>query len=835
MSRPHPLRELAPDALRQRIDPASLGFETTADLAPADEIIGQQRGVEAFRFGMGMTRRGYNIFVTGQPGTGRLATVKKLLEEFSGHDGVPDDLCYVHNFRRPEAPQLLRFKAGDGAAFRKAVQDMLEGIRRETPQVFESEDYLARKNAIAESHEKKILAFYKSIEDKVKDTGLVVVRMQMGPLTRPDVLPLVDGEPKRLIELEEMVTAGKFPAEELERLKKKRAEVKDEIDHIVVEVHELQKQIAERQGEVDRLVFTTLAAEFMDPVRRRFADPRVGQWLDAVLQDMIENLEGLRQLGKPVQGPMPFMVAGPSAEALFRDYQVNLLVDNAEQQGPPVIIESYPTYRNLFGSIERVMDRHGGWRTDFTKIKAGSFIRANGGYLVINLMDAILEPGVWQTLKRSLKTEEIEIETYDPYYFITATGLKPEPIRMEVKVVVLGTPRLWALLRHYDADTAQIFKIRADYEPAMDRSDAAEAQVARFVRSVADKEGLLPFTAGAVAALLEHAIRMAGRREKLSTAFPLLADLLAEADHLARRDQAEAVAAEHLEAALRGRIYRSNRTEELIQEMIDRGTLLLDLQGAVVGQINGLAVYSTGDYAFGRPSRITVATAMGREGIINIERDADLSGPTHNKGVQILAGYLRRVFAQDKPLGLAASIAFEQSYGGVDGDSASSTELYALLSSLANLPLRQDVAVTGSVNQRGEIQAIGGVNEKIEGFYRCCRKAGLTGRQGVLIPAANEADLMLDPEVVQAVAEGRFHVWSAGHVAQGLELLTGRKAGVNKDGSFRPGGIYDRVNKRLKALAEGLRAFGRPSNRKPARPGGAQPAPRPEPDPQPKP
>ncbi|WP_243546015.1 Lon protease family protein [Pseudodesulfovibrio tunisiensis] len=806
------LPEVPLDKLRWRVDLASLGFDTTDDLEPHAEIIGQNRGVEAFRFGMGMEKKGYNIFVTGQPGSGRLATVRKLLTERADKSEVPCDLCYVNNFKYPGQPILLRFSAGGGNRFKKEMHDFIETVKREVPQLFESEEYISRKNQIAEAHEKKVMSFYKSIEDKVKDTGLVVVKMQMGPFQRPDVVPLVDGEPKRMIQIEEMVENGRFPQEEYERLRDKRLEVKEEIDHIVQDLKSLQKEMVKRHEEVDRLMFMTLAQDALKPMREVFPDAKVQKYLDSVLDNMVEELDAIKSSGTPAQqGPIPGMIiGGPSPEVVFHPYKVNLLVDNAESEGPPVIVESYPTYRNLFGSVERVMDRSGGWRTDFSKIKAGSFVKANGGYLVINLMDAIFEPGVWQTLKRSLKTEKIEIETYDPYYFISATGLKPEPIDMDVKVVVLGNPYLYHVLRQYDEDVPKIFKVRADYETSMDKSDETVHQVARFIKTEVDKEGLLRFDASGVAAIVEEAVRWAGRQEKISTAFPVLADMLAEASFHARQAEAESVAAEHVNQALEARKYRSNQIEQRIQEMIDRGSLFVDTDGEAVGQINGLAVYSMGDFMFGKPSRITAVTSLGKEGIINIERESDMSGPIHNKGMLILAGYLRSRFAQDKPLSLTASIAFEQAYGGIDGDSASSTELYALLSSLSGKPLRQDVAVTGSVNQKGEVQPIGGVNEKIEGFYLCCKRAGLTGRQGVMIPEPNVRDLMLRDEVVEAVAAKRFHIWSVKTIDQGIEILTGVKAGKRKaDGSYPKGSINQRVDAKLREMAEQLMAFGK--------------------------
>lgn len=820
--------ELPLDQLRWRLDPASLPFETTAQLTPLDIVVGQDRGLEALRFGMGMARRGYNIFVTGDPGLGRLSAVKRILKELSQSDRVPDDLCYVNNFKRPEAPVLLRLRAGQGSAFKKDIREFLERLKKEVPQLFESEEYIARKNEIIELHEKKVMEFYNAVEEKVKNTGLAVVRMQVGPYTRPDVLPLVDGEPKRMADLETMVENGRFPRAEFEQIRDKRTAIKAEVDHLMLEVRALQKDVDRKLEDVDKLMIRSLAQEALAPVKERYDDAKVRAHLEALIEHMVDNLEDLKLVGGRPKGMppgMPYM--GPPPEAVLAPYDVNLLVDNAEQTGPPVIIESYPTYRNLFGGIDREVGPYGSWHTDFSKITAGVFVKANGGYLVLNLMDAVIEPGVWQTLKRSLKTERIEIQTYDPFYFISGTGLKPEPIDMEVKVVVLGDHRLYQMLLYYDQDMPKIFKVRSDFARVMDRTEESVLHMARFVAGETTNQGLRPFDAGAVAVVVEQAVRMAGREEKLSTAFPLLADLLHEADLYADRAGADTVRAEHARAALLARIGRLSRIEELLREMIARGSLFVALDGTAVGQVNGLAVHSIGDHHFGLPSRITAATSMGREGIINIEREAELSGPIHSKGMLILAGYLRRNYAQDKPLTLTASIAFEQAYSGVEGDSASSTELYALLSSLSGLPLRQDVAVTGSVNQLGQVQPIGGVNEKIEGFFLCCKDAGLTGRQGVMIPRANVKDLMLREEVVEAVAKGQFHVWAVATIDEGIALLTGLPAGVrNKNGHYPKGSVNALVDARLLELAKGLRDFFKEADEGEGKPKAARKKPR---------
>lgn len=801
------------DQLRWRLDPSTLPFETTEDIEPLKEIIGQKRGVEAFRFGMGINRPGYNVFVTGTPGSGRMSTVKKLLQELSKNEGkTPDDLCYVNNFKNPEAPILIKFKAGQGKQFKKDLHDFIEALKKEIPQLFESQDYLNRKKEIMAEYENKGKSFFKDLDTKVREQGFALVDVQVGQVKRPEVMPLVDGNPVHIDQVEALVEKGRFPKEEFEDLKEKQKKLREEVDQIFLELRDLQKGVQENMEKMDRLMFIKMATEHAKPIIKQYDNKIINQYFDDMLEDMTENLEIFSPQAPQIIPGMPGM---PPDTNRFQPYQVNLLVDNADQKGPPVMMESYPTYRNLFGSIERVVDRSGVWRTDFSKIQAGSILKANGGYLVLNLLDAIVEQGVWPALKRALKTKKMEIQTYDPFYLFTTTGMKPEPIDMDLKVVLISDQRLYHLLLAYDEDVSKIFKVRADFDTSMDRTDEAVRKFSEFIKMKQTEDELKPFDRTAVAALVEQAIRMAGRQEKISTSFPAITDLIREADYWAGLENKNLVREEHVDKAIEARIYRSNMVEEHIQEMIDRGTLMIDVDGEVVGQVNGLAVYSLGDYMFGKPSRITATTSMGRAGIINIEREADMSGSTHNKGILILGGYLRKKYAQDKPLTMSASIAFEQSYSGVDGDSASSTEIYALLSSLSEVSIKQYVAVTGSVNQKGEVQPIGGVNHKIEGFYECCKKAGITGQQGVMIPRTNVKDLMLRKDVVEAVKKGEFHIYAVSTIDEGIEILTGKKAGVMKaDGTYPKGTINALVNDKLRALAEGLKKFGEEEEKK---------------------
>lgn len=797
---------LKPEALRWTLDTATLPFTTTDDLEPLDEILGQDRGVAALSFGIGIRRPGYNILVTGAPGTGRMDAVRKVLAQVKGGNGTPGDLCYLNNFKDPEAPILVNLSPGQGAKLKKDMQSLVEELKKEVPKLFESPEYMARKNEISEAYEKRTANFFMNLEKRVKEAGFALVTFQGRQGQPPEVMPVVDGEPTPMLKLEQMVEKGRFPQDEFERLKVKHGEIKTEIDSIFLQIRALQKEIHEKNRQADRMMFEGLAADLIAPLKEDYPVDKLHQHLQHMIDDMVENIAIFFNQERG-QGPMP--VGDP-----FEQYQVNVLVDNSAQQGPPVIVEEYPTYRNLFGSIERIVDRSGVWRTDFSKIKAGSFIRANGGYLVLNLLDAIMEPGVWQSLKRALKSRKMEIQTYDPFYLFTTSSMKPEPIDMEVKVILLADTHMYHLLLHYDEDVSKIFKVRADFDTTMDKTEETVLQFARFVRARCQEQGMRPFDRTAVAALVEEAVRMGGRQEKMAATFPRLTDLLMEADYYALEDGRDTVQGQDVGRALKARIHRSNLIEEKIQDMIDRGSIMIDTDGGKIGQINGLAVYSLGDMMFGKPSRITVTTSMGKAGIINIEREADLSGSTHNKGVLILGGYLRKMFAQDKPLAMSASIAFEQSYSGVDGDSASSTEMYALLSSLAGLAIKQGIAVTGSVNQNGEVQAIGGVNHKIEGFFACCKARGLTGEQGVIIPRANVPDLMLKAEVVEAVRQGRFHIWSVATVEEGIEILTGKKAGTRrKDGSYPKGSVYALVDERLTALAKGLAGFGQNDNK----------------------
>jgi ATP-dependent Lon protease len=800
--------ELKTDELRWRLDLSTLPFDTTDDIEPLEEIIGQDRGMEAFRFGMEIDKPGYNVLVTGQPRSGRLDMVKKLLHQIAQKNNPPCELCYVNNFKIPESPLLLRFEAGIGSRFKEDIHAFIETLKTEIPLLFESQEYIARKKEFMETFEKRRRDFFEALNQKVEEQGFALVSID-DPTKRPQLMPIVDDQPTPIHTLAEMVKKGRFPKAEYKDIKKKLKKLKKDIDQLFFEISVLQKEVWDKDLKADRHMFIATASEYMAPLLENYSNEAAQKYLAAMLEDLADNLAIFFDKSKDSPQGQMMLLMQRSGDP-FMAYQVNLLVDNSEQKKQPVVIESYPTYRNLFGSIERVVDNRGVWRTDFTKIKAGSFLKANGGYLVINLRDILTEPGVWPALKRALKTKMMEIQTFDPAYWFTSSGIKPEAIEVDIKVILLSDPHLYQLLLHYDEDVSKIFKVRADFDQSMDRTDDSVKKFSEFIRATTKEEELRAFDKGGVAALVEQSIRMTGRREKLSTSFPRITDLIREADYWAGRMDAKVIGEEHVDKAIQARIQRSNLVQEKIQEMIDRGSIMIDTEGSVVGQVNGLSVYMLGDYMFGRPSRITATTSMGKAGVINIEREAKLGGPIHNKGVFILSGYLRQKFSQNKPLSICASLAFEQSYSGVEGDSASSTEIYALLSSLSGVPIKQNIAITGSVNQKGEIQPIGGVNEKIEGFYDCCESIGLTGKQGVLIPATNVADLMLRKDVVEAVGEGKFHIYAIKTIDEGIEILTGKAAGKHlKDGSYSARSINYLVDNKLKELAEGLYKFGK--------------------------
>jgi ATP-dependent Lon protease len=806
MARQLTFEEVPIEKLRWRCDPERLRFESTDDLPVMEEIIGQERALEAIRLGLDIDGFGYNIFVTGLVGTGRKTAIKGLLEEIDTAGKIPNDICYVHNFKNPDMPEMISLPAGRGNEFREDMDNLIETLKKKIPLISEDERYLNKKKEILERFRDQQADYFKEFEKKVTQEKFSLVQVQMGPYSRPGIFPVIDGNPMSFDQLEGLVQEGKLSAEEVERLREKQKELTSELEDIFKKTRKTEKEIRQSLEDLDREVISPMVSDSISDIREKYDNEKINSYLDEVQESIVENLSRFTEKEEQPQIIPGLNISQPPDQ--FTEYRVNVLVDNSDTKGAPIIVETTPNYRNLFGTMERIVDRSGIWRTDFSRIKAGSFLRADGGYLIVDALDALIEPGVWQTLKRTLKNGVVEMQTYDPFYFFATSALKPGPIQIDVKVIMVGDAMMYHLLYNYDEDFKKIFKVKADFDTVMDKNEEAINQYASLIHKICNEENLKPFDRSGVAAVVEYGVRLAGRQKKLTTRFHLLADVLREASYWATKEGSQYVCEPHVERAIEKRNRRVNLVEDKIQEMIEDGMVMIDSDGAVVGQVNGLSVYNLGDYAFGKPSRITAKVAMGKAGIINIEREAELSGPTHNKGVFILAGYLRGKYAQDKPLAMSASICFEQSYGGVDGDSASSTEIYALLSSLSGIPLRQDIAVTGSVNQKGEIQPIGGVNEKIEGFFDVCKAKELTGKQGVMVPHQNVDDLMLRKDIVKAIEEGTFHIYPVKTIDQGIEILTGVKAGERDEkGNFKEGTVNLSVDKRLKELAAGIREF----------------------------
>ncbi|MFQ5663095.1 MAG: Lon protease family protein [Terriglobia bacterium] len=805
-------RKVLPEQLRWRCDPATFDFETTADLAPLQGIIGQARALKALKLGVELYGPGYNIFVCGLTGTGRATTIKQVLEHIRPQCQPAPDRCYVHNFQHPEQPRLLTLPRGQASRFRKDVDRALDFVAARIPQLFEGENFQRARGRIVERYggqEKEMLDVF---SEQLKKEQFALAEISGGGAT---VVPVVEGQAVPMEKLSELVMGGQMEEVQARQIATRQQDLQKQFVTIYRKTLELQRAMNLELELLEKETASVIVDSVIEDLKEKYPYDPVAEHLEAVRNSLLDNLAVFK--GKPeseeAEGLRLLLRSQGSSVDSFRMYRVNVVLGHEDEQGCPVIVETSPTYVNLFGTIQRTYDMRGLAHSHFIDIRGGSLLQADGGYLVLNVLDALIEPGVWKALKRMLIHGRLEIQgAADWLGPLGGSALKPEPIPVNVKVILIGESYFYDLLYAHEEDFKKIFKVKSDFDSEMNRTPEAVRQYAALLRKLSQEDNLCPFDKEAVAAVVEYGVRRAGRQDKLSTRFSDIADLAREANYWAQEDNSKHVRRTHVEKAIHERIERHNLVENKIRELIEKGVLLIDVTGKRVGQVNGLSVHDLGSYAFGQPVRITAATAMGRQGIINIEREANLSGRLHDKGVAILSGYLRQKFAQARPLSLAASVCFEQSYAGVDGDSASSTEIYALLSSLAELPIRQEVAVTGSVNQKGDIQAIGGVNYKIEGFYEVCKAKGLTGTQGVIIPIENVADLMLRPEVAEAIQAGRFHLYPVATVDEGIEILTGVKAGErHPDGAFEEGTVNALVDKRLRELAEGLKSFGAPS------------------------
>jgi ATP-dependent Lon protease len=803
----HP--ELPPEKLRWRCDPSRVPFATTSEAEPLEGVIGQDRAIRALKMGVELAAPGYNVFVCGLAGTSRGGLIVKMIREIRPETTPAPDRCYVNNFKNPDQPRLLTLPRGQANAFKKDVQSGIEFLRRRIPQVFEGEPFQRQKARIVERFTAREKELMDDFTRRIAREQFALGRMQVGAVALPEIFPVLEGQMVPIEDIPKLVQEGKLETPVAEELERKYDQFRQEFTVVYRKTLTLSRELASEMSYLEQEAASVLVDGVIQELKEKYPGERLAEYLEEVRGHLLDNLEPFKERDAEEEQSGDTTPKGPQPERdPFRVYSVNVILAHGPSDDFPVIFETTPTYNNLFGTVQRSYDTRGGWTSDFMDLRGGSLLRADGGYLIMYALDALTEPGVWRTLKRMLNHGKLEIQPVETFFPLAVSALKPEPIEVNIKIILIGDRDMYELLYQYEEDFRKIFKVRAEFDEEMLMSDAVIAEYCGRLRKLSEDEGLCPFDRTAVAAMIEYGVRRAGRRNKVTARFTELADLAREACYLAGQAGDGPVTAAHVRQALEAKIERHNLIETKIREMIEEGVLLIDTDGTRIGQVNGLSVLEIGGYAFGKPARITASTALGKAGIINIEREANLSGRFHDKGVQIIAGYLRGKFAQDKPLSLAASICFEQSYSGVDGDSASSTEIYALLSALSGLPIRQDIAVTGSVNQQGDIQPIGGVNQKAEGFYDVCRVKGLTGRQGVIIPQENVEDLMLRDDVIDAVRQDKFHIYPVATVEQGIEVLTGVKAGArDPSGKFEEGSAFALVDKRLREMADLMKAF----------------------------
>jgi lon-related putative ATP-dependent protease len=784
------LWELKPENLRAECDPNQLGFETTLDLSPMKaKVVAQDRAQHALEFGLGLKDPEYNIFVAGPRLSLKTETIKDYVSELAAREPSPPDYVYVHTFKEPERPRALTLPAGRGRTLKADMEELIANLRSRIPEVFESEDYNNRREALMRQFTQARNSILQELDAKASEEGFILNISQTGLM----IFPGKDGKP---LSEEEIKALGE---EEREALKQRSTALHEEMNEAIRKIRRMEKEFAEAEKKLDQDVALSVVGHYIEELVEKYKDlPVVTEYLREAETDILKSLEDFKKRpGAP--GPFPFPMPEPS----FTQYQVNVLVDNSETKGAPVILENNPNYTNLFGGVER-RAQFGALVTDFTLIRPGSIHRANGGYLIIHALDLLRWFFSYEALKRCLKEQEIKIEDLaEQLGFISTRTLQPQPLPLKIKVILIGDPHIYQLLYIYDEDFQKLFKIKAQFDWQMKKTPEHLQEFSSLVACYCQDEKLMPVHKTGMSRLIEYAQELTGHQQKLTLQLKEVLDIVKEANYWAKTNTHEVIFGTDIEKAIQEKIYRSDLPEEKMQEFIEEGMLFIETAGSVVGQINGLSVYALGDHAFGRPSRITASYSLGKEGVVAIDREAKLSGSIHTKAVMILAGYLKSRFAQDKPLTLSASLTFEQSYGMVEGDSASVAELVALTSALADVPLKQNIAITGAISQRGEVQPVGGVNWKVEGFYKVCKSRGLDGSHGVIIPKANVQDLMLKKEVVDAVKEGQFHVWAVGHVDETIELLTDMKAGQRQpDGAFPPDTVNYKVDQTLRRLME---------------------------------
>lgn len=789
--------ELNYTQLNNREDINKFSFKTTDDIEPFKGIIGQERAVKAFEFGLNVKMKGYNIYVSGPSGSGKTTYAKLSSKEKAKNEAVPYDWCYVYNFDDPRSPLSLRFEPGIGRQFRDDMNELVSFFKTELTKAFTSEDYDKEKSDLSRTYDDKRDELIKKLDSVASENSFALKTSNSGIIFQPIIDNVLITE-ENYDSLDEDVKNG---------INERLESMQDVVNSIMRDIKNIDKEYRQKMDDLDYKIGMFAIGHYVSALQEKYQySERVIKYLESVQEDVLENIDQFSEQEPDEEDPVAALIpklGGTKNDDATLKYRVNLIVDNSKTEGAPVIVDYNPTYYNLVGEVE-YDNEYGNLTTDFMKIKPGLMHRANGGYLIIQAQDLLSNVQAWEALRRIIKTKEITIENLrDQVGAIAVTTLKPEPIPSDVKVILVGGAYYYELLRGYDEDFSKLFKIRADFDYEMDRNDENIFKIAGFISKFCDNEKTLPFDSSAVASVIEYSSRSVESQKKLSTRFNLIAEILAESATWAQLDNTEIVTAEYVKKAEEEKAYRLSMYQEKMNELLDNNTIMIATDGYCVGKINGLAVLDMGDYSFGSPTRITATTYMGKSGIVNIEKEAEMSGPTHNKGVQIITGYLGRMYAQKMPLSLSCRIAFEQNYNGIDGDSASSTELYCILSSLSEIPVNQSLAVTGSVNQCGEIQAIGGVTHKIEGYFDLCSRRGLTGKQGVVIPESNVNDLVLKDDVIEAVKNGMFHIYSISTIDEGIELLLGTEAGImDENGDYPPESVHGRVMAKLKKFNE---------------------------------
>lgn len=794
-------KEVPVDLLYARIDPETLGFDTTESLCPPEEgVVAQDRAIEAIKFGMGMKDVDYNIFVAGQPKTGLTYIARTFLEKTAKAEPTPPDCCYVYNFKEPDSPNYLSLTAGRGKELQKSMEQFVQTLQAKIPEVFDSEDYSAKEAEVHQAFERQRRDIIDALSQRAKEQGFILQFSQVGMVIVPAA---EDGQPMSQEELSQL------PEEKKQELREKSDNLQKEMNDAIKDIRKAEGAFREKHSKLDAEIAMYVVGHLMETLEEQFKDEEeVLEYFQEVQADILENIDDFKKKPEPQApaAPMPM----PPKEVTFRKYDVNVLIDNSETEGAPVIIESNPSYPNLFGSIER-QAYFGALFTDFTMIKPGALHKANGGYLVLKALDLLKYWISWEALKRAIKDRQIKIEDLGELYGIFSTRtLKPTPVPLNVKLVLTGDPYLYQLLYIYDDRFPKMFKVKAHLDTEVDNTEDNLKQGACVMSKFCVDQGLRHVTNDGVARVLEYSMEVTGDREKLTLKLADVSDLLKEANYYAAEDKLDFINSEHVQRAIEKKRYRASLYEEKVQELVKKDIFWVETEGDKVGQVNGLSILMTGDHEFGKPNRITATVSLGKGGVVDIDREAKLSGNIHTKGVMILSSYLREKFAHNKPLSLSASLCFEQSYGMVDGDSASSTELYVLLSAISGVPIYQGIAVTGSVSQKGEVQPIGGVTRKIEGFFDICKHKGLNGKQGVMIPEKNVNNLMLRRDVVEAVEKGKFHIYPVTTVEEGIEILTGMKAGaLQEDGTYPEGTLFRKVDDKLTEMAEMEKEFGK--------------------------